>query len=119
MTPRQLARFWAKVAKSADPDGCWLWTSELTIKGYGRFTPHGRRHLKAHRVAYELLVGPIPAGLITDHTCKVRHCVNPAHIEPVTVRENSLRGTHPNYVAHRNNTCAQGHPFTPENTLQY
>ena len=108
MTPKQIGRFWAKVAKGAEPSDCWLWTSELTVKGYGRFTPYGRQHLRAHRVSYELANGPVPDGLVIDHTCRVRHCVNPAHLEAVTVRLNSLRGTQPQYVTHRTRcaTCA-------------
>lgn len=71
--------------------GCWEWQGELNRNGYGRVWVNGRR-LMAHRVAYQLLVGEIPEGLVLDHLCKVRRCCNPDHLEPVTVRENTLRG---------------------------
>jgi hypothetical protein len=56
---------------------CWLWTGHINQYGYGRF---GRKHFAAHRVAYEVYIGPIPDGLCVLHTCDVRHCVNPAHL---------------------------------------
>lgn len=84
-------RFWAKVDIDP-PSGCWLWTGAVDeATGYGRFwTADGLGY--AHRIAHELFVGPIPAGLDIDHLCRVRRCVNPAHLEPVTRRENLLRG---------------------------
>ena len=71
-------------------DGCWIWTSTITKKGYGRFWFGARSH-RAHRFMYELLVGPIPDGLVLDHLCCETRCVNPAHLEPVTAAENSRR----------------------------
>jgi hypothetical protein len=71
--------------------GCWLWTGEMNRNGYGRVRSDGKR-VMAHRRAWELLRGPIPTGLVLDHLCRNRHCCNPAHLEPVTVRENTLRG---------------------------
>ena len=80
-------RFWAKVNKT---DSCWLWTASVNrTTGYGRFA---RRHgdgVDAHRFSYELAHGPIPAGLDVHHTCWVRHCVNPAHLEAATRAENT------------------------------
>ena len=72
----------------------------------------------AHRVAYELTNGPIPDGLELDHLCRVRHCVNPSHIEAVTHRENTLRGTGPIPHRARQSHCKHGHEFTPENTYR-
>ena len=69
---------------------CWLWTSPLDRDGYGHIQI-GRKMCRAHRVAYEWLVGPIPEGLTIDHLCSVRNCVNPSHLEPVTAAENALR----------------------------
>ncbi|MFI1562215.1 HNH endonuclease [Streptomyces sp. NPDC020490] len=83
-------RFWARVDKTA-PGGCWVWTGSVESKGYGAPTINGAKR-PAHRVAYEDLVGPIPEGLHLDHLCRVRRCVNPEHLEPVTSRENALRG---------------------------
>lgn len=90
--------------------GCWLWIAALNRNGYG-LARFGRVRV-AHRVTYELLVGPIPGGLDLDHLCRVRNCVNPSHLEPVTRRENLRRGEH-NY---RDAThCQQGHPYAGDN----
>lgn len=82
------SRFWLRVHKT---DDCWLWTSTLR-RGYGRFWIAPGRFVPAHRFAYELLVGPIPEGLELDHLCRNPACVNPAHLDPVTHRENVRRG---------------------------
>lgn len=71
-------------------DNCWLWTGSLTYDGYGIFRDNNRR-TGAHRFAHEYHVGPIPEGLHIDHLCCVRNCVNPAHLEPVTPKENDRR----------------------------
>lgn len=71
--------------------GCWLWLGEINRNGYGRVWVSGKR-LMAHRHLYERLVGPIPEGLVLDHLCRNRSCCNPAHMDPVTVRVNTLRG---------------------------
>lgn len=70
---------------------CWCWLGRLNRNGYARGRWEGREPVM-HRVTYELLIGPIPAGLILDHLCKVRRCINPEHLEPVTHRVNTLRG---------------------------
>lgn len=105
-------RLFAKVEKTAT---CWLWTGATNGDGYGKIRPGGRAVPSeyVHRVAYELLVGPIPAGLTIDHVrargCTSRACVNPAHLEAVSYRENTLRGDHPSAVAHRTGKCSNGH----------
>ena len=71
--------------------GCWLWSAATFRGGYGLAWKDGKNKL-AHRVVYEAIVGPIPDGLTLDHKCRVRCCVNPDHLEPVTFRENVLRG---------------------------
>lgn len=87
-------RFWPKVDRRG-PDECWPWLATLDRYGYGTFHD-GRRLTGAHRMAYELLRGPIPDGLELDHLCRTRGCVNPAHLEAVTHRENMgrSRGLH-------------------------
>lgn len=85
-------RFWAKFDR--DPvTGCWNWTAAVDPgTGYGKFHVAPGETANAHRVAYELLAGPVPDGLDLDHLCRTRACVNPAHLEPVTRRVNLLRG---------------------------
>lgn len=96
------------------PEGCWEWLASRS-DGYGRVTWQGRQR-PAHRVVYELLVGPIPAGLQIDHLCRNRGCVNPAHLEPVTQRENLMRGeTIPARHAAQTH-CGRGHIFDEANT---
>lgn len=108
--------FWKRVDKT---DTCWLWTGPTQPhNGYGRLGYRGRS-VFAHRLAYELLVGPIPDGLTLDHLCRVRTCVNPLHLEPVTQRENTLRGDTIAAANARKTSCKRGHPFSPENTHIY
>jgi hypothetical protein len=96
--------------------GCWEWTAHRNGSGYGVIGLPSRKTGSAHRVAYELIHGPIPDGLDLDHLCRVRHCINPAHLEPVTRRENSLRGNGPGIVIARGDQCSAGHPYTEINT---
>lgn len=99
---------------AVDPvTGCWLWTKATTPNGYARIGSGGHGspiNVLVHHWIFELVFGPLPKGLEPDHLCRVRHCVNPYHMEPVTRLENFLRGVHPNAVAHRNGTCRRGHP---------
>ncbi len=114
MTPSATDRFWAKVNKTRT---CWLWTGATTgpKHNYGHCW-FDRRYQGAHRVSYQLLVGPIPSGLDIDHLCRVRLCVNPAHLEAVTRRENLLRGNTIIARCAAVTHCPRGHEYTPENT---
>lgn len=117
------ARFWSKVDKRG-PDECWPWTAPTDKDGYGSFNVDNG-HVGAHRWSYGHFVKPIPDGMTIDHLCHTRErltcldgtrcphrkCVNPAHLEPVTTRENVQRGFRLT-VTH----CANGHEWTPENT---
>lgn len=96
-------------------DGCWLFTSAVNPNGYGYFSIKGRYYL-AHRVVYEWRVGPIPQGKQIDHLCRVRRCVNPDHLEPVTCKENTHRGDGPAGRNARKTHCKRGHPFNEANT---
>ena len=94
--------------------GCWLWTRCL-VYGYGSVYWDGKLR-KAHRVVYEILKEPIPYGLHIDHLCRVRSCVNPNHLEPVTNRENIQRGNS-GLFNRRKTHCSRGHAFTEDNTI--
>ncbi len=117
--PRPVAeRFWEKVNKTSL---CWLWTSTIA-GGYGVFrlgsmADGTRRRVPAHRFAYEQLVGPIPEGFDLDHLCRVRNCVNPEHLEPVTRRENLLRGVGIPALNAAKTHCKRGHPLSGENLI--
>ncbi len=109
-------RFMAKVFPEP-MSGCWLWDGASTYHGYGHFKYDGRTQT-AHRVAWELFKGPIPEGREIDHLCRVRCCVNPDHLEPVTHLVNIRRGNSGSHT--RNKThCPHGHPYDEENTLRY
>src|SRR6266576_3456485 len=106
MTSDQQQRFWAKVDRRGSEE-CWPWQANRG-RGYGNVWIAGRMY-RAHRVAYELLIGPIPEGLTLDHLCRNRGCVNPAHLEPVTSRENTLRGEGISANNARKTHCKHGH----------
>lgn len=109
-------RFWEKVRKSPEPDGCWEWTASKFRNGYGSFVVLGER--RAHRVSWEIHNGPIPDGLWVLHKCDNPSCVRPDHLFLGDRRTNMLdcvsKGRHrwKNKVA-----CVNGHPYTDENTF--
>ena len=102
------------------PEGCWFWEGALsTDKRYGRLHATGVGEQLAHRVSYRVFVGPIPEGMTLDHLCGQSRCVNPAHLEPVSLRENIMRGSGICAQHARQTHCKRGHEFTPENTYRY
>lgn len=125
-TDKELMKFFTRLEITGF---CWLWKGVLTDQGYARTTFKGRS-TGAHRKAYELLIGPIPEGLTLDHLCRITHCCNPDHLEPVTQEENTARAkafrnlghTHTRYKAPkppklRLTQCRNGHELTEANTL--
>lgn len=124
--PRPIAeRLWEKVDKNGptpehrpDLGHCWIWTANKVRNGYGTLGAGGKYGgmVLAHRTAYELEVGPIPTGIQLDHLCRNRACVRPSHLEPVTQRENILRGESNSAKLARMTHCKHGHEYTPENT---
>lgn len=129
-TASDLDRFWSHVSVQDGP--CTRWGGTRNDEGYGVFFVrlNGQaRQIRAHRIAYELLVGSIPEDLTLDHTCHTndlscvggvrclhRLCVTPAHLEPVTRGINTLRGQSLWAENARKTHCPHGHPFDPENT---
>lgn len=105
-------RVWQRVTKT---DGCWSWHGSHHEHGYGIISLEGKPR-RVHRLVYEMLVGPIPEGLDLDHLCRNRGCCNPAHLEPVTRRENLLRGDTIVAAQVARTHCPLGHEYTPDNT---
>ncbi len=95
-----------------DPFGCWTWMGYVDKNGYAPVKAYGNRvPFLAHRLVYEILVGPIPKGLCLDHLCRNPSCVNPEHLDPVTQQTNVARGL----SGVLKQTCAFGHPWNDEN----
>lgn len=97
--------------------GCWLWIAYIDQSprgGYGRFALNGRAE-RAHRVAYELYREKIPKGMTLDHLCRVRSCVNPDHLEIVSMNENRSRGISPSANYARRMYCNAGHSLVGNN----
>lgn len=108
-------RFFEKVLKTKT---CWIWLATKS-RGYGNFWD-GKRYRGAHLFSYEFLIGKVPEGLQIDHLCRNKACVNPAHLEPVTARENMLRAkefkiTEFGVKKLSRERCSKGHKYTPEN----
>jgi hypothetical protein len=107
--------YWAAVDTSAGPDACWPWTLGRS-NGYGRLSLGASRYIYAHRLAVILAGRDLPDGLVVDHLCGNRSCVNERHLEVVTNRQNILRGTRPAARAAEAAVCLRGHPFDTANT---
>jgi hypothetical protein len=121
MDPR--IRFWAKVNKNGpipanrpDLGSCWIWLGSKNHDGYGRFNLDRCKRPLAHVFAYEDVFGPVPEGLELDHLCRVHQCCNPHHVEPVTRRENLLRGNTVTAENAAKTHCPRGHPYDLVNT---
>ena len=117
LIPRMTA-FWAKVDRRNETE-CWPWlgaTGRGADSGYGYFHD-GSNSIGAHRVAFALFGGIVAPGQVIDHKCRNRLCVNPAHLEAVSVAENTLRGIGPTAVNASKASCHRGHPLAGHNLI--
>lgn len=110
MNPKDIQRFVIKIKKT---NNCWLWTGSSNSWGYGSFWLNGRK-VQSHRVSYELFREDIPEDMVIDHLCRNRLCVNPSHMEVVTLGENVLRGECPAAINLRKTHCNKGHELIPK-----
>lgn len=115
MLPKLTAHFQKRLADVSKGDGCWIWPGHVDSDGYGRFR-FGRRNWAAHRVSYEVHVGPISEGLVIDHICRVRRCIKPAHLRAVDRKTNALENsTSVSALAAQKTHCPRGHPYDGDN----
>jgi len=112
-TPAE-ARFWARVDRSGLH---WLWTGPVDPDGYGRWSLPGEGSTGAHRAAYRLAVGPIPEGMEVDHTCRVRLCCRPDHLEAVPGRVNNERRDAALGWGRSRAICRRGHAMVGDNVM--
>lgn len=112
-----LDRLMEKVIWNGDEDECWVFEGSKGHYGHGYLNVDGRNR-QAHVIAYEAFIGPVPAELELDHLCRNPPCVNPSHLEPVTHRENILRGLSPQAENARKTHCPQGHPYSGDNLYE-
>lgn len=116
MTIQNQPRFLSTLDKFSDSGSCWKWPGCTGRNGYASAYFKGKIYA-AHRLAYMLKRGPIGDGLVLDHLCRVRNCVNPWHLEAVTQRENLIRGVGAVAINIRKTSCIHGHDFTEANTI--
>lgn len=112
MKPKDIQRFFSKVNVV---DNCWEWTDSLQ-RGYGYFKLKGKYCL-SHRLSYKLFNGDLDDNLTIDHLCRNRKCVNPEHLEQVTIQENVVRGFGPTAINSKKTHCIRDHEFTIDNTF--
>ncbi len=114
-TAKEQEKFWSKVAVG-EPNKCWAWQGYVRRTGYGILYLAGRRH-QVHRVSLTIHLGGIPKGLVVDHICRNRACVNPVHLRAVTIRQNTLENSlGPAAINKAKTKCSRGHKFSKENT---
>jgi hypothetical protein len=109
----------SELSEQVTESGCWLWLGVLNDRGWGERIYVSGKFKSPHKAAYEEYIGPVPGKLQLDHKCRVRCCVNPWHLEPVTAKENLMRG---NTLAAKNSAkthCARGHEFSADNIYSF
>ncbi len=118
--PGEVERFMAKI--HVDENGCWRWTARIDGKGYAQFSSRrddgSFRTERAHRFACRAMKEPLADGMVIDHLCRTRDCVNPEHLEQVPSQTNTLRGVGFGAVNAAKTHCLKGHEYTPENTVK-
>lgn len=111
-------RFWSKVQFNGHQ--CWNWLGGVSNNGYGRFCFGRRGQIVAHRVSFQLVYGLVPEGLVLDHICHNRICVNPVHLRIVTKRINAIENSNSMSAKQVLQThCIRGHPLSGENLFSY
>lgn len=95
---------------------CWNWVGTVSTQNYGVMRLADGKMYRSHRVAYYLRNGSIQDDMVIDHKCKNTRCVNPDHLEQVTLKENTWRGLAPSSLAGRRESCSKGHKYTEQNT---
>lgn len=118
-TPEErITLFWSRVDKTSSETGCWLWTAMKDTGGYGTVSWNGKMK-KSHRISYLLTRGEVSKALTLDHLCRNRACVNPDHLEPVTMRVNALRGFGASAQNAKRTHCKHGHELSGDNLAIY
>lgn len=106
-----------KIRVRIEDNGCWTWLGKKAKNGYGHIFSLGKTYL-AHRISYELYVGKIPRGLVIDHKCRNRICINPEHLEIVTLKENILRGKSISAKNSKKIYCKRNHILVGDNLVK-